>query len=389
MKKLFTLLLALCLLPLCVMGEGWTVTAYDDGLKLTFTQPEGTFLLTQTSSAEDFAFCGLEREMALPGLVKNGYQAVLYWMEQPGDARTFIRAAAAPVSELNRQTGKALMEQVAASLKTEGYTIDEAVFVEDGINAVRFLYWRDLQDARLYIMEYNAVLNGRLVTVRTQVTGNAANEADLKTLEKLLATVKCETGAYQRPRTQETASGEVFIRLPEMTLRLSAVGNTVMMTRSSSASVFNRVGLFQSSTVSYMEEMDVYALIVPKGVVPTWQCSLSVWPDDEEGGNEEDDKEDDEDADKPVEERYREMYENSGYTVDEAVYCTLPQSDYVRLNCRYPNGDGTEIHMVMYGTTKMGYGIWIEMLSEKDPLTEEQLQMLAEIVDSIHYEPVQ
>ena len=66
---------------------------------------------------------------------------------------------------------------------------------------------------------------------------------------------------------------EVCIEACGLKIYLTPPQETILVDRESSASVFNRAGLFQPQTVAYIEEWDLYALLVSE-TDDTWEISM-------------------------------------------------------------------------------------------------------------------
>lgn len=149
------------------------------------------------------------------------------------------------------------------------------------------------------------------------------------------------------------------------------------LTRKSSASVFNRLGLSQREVVPWMEETDVYALLFNAALDTEIQISATPTSDM-----------DFDDLNKfgldMTCETIENLYIMQGYEVESVGMCHTPDGhSYVEIVASYTYEDGYVAHMVGYFTCQSGYAVSVLLFSYEGALTEEQIFLCESVIDSL------
>ncbi|MBE5797616.1 MAG: hypothetical protein E7327_09615 [Clostridiales bacterium] len=170
--------------------------------------------------------------------------------------------------------------------------------------------------------------------------------------------------------------GEVTVEAAGLTVYLTPPLETILIGRDSSASVFNRAGLFQPQTIAYMKEWDIYALILSE-TDDSWEITLSVGESEEA------------DMDAVAEFSTAMMcawmekdYEEAGYTDVKAEFFPSIGYPYIRVEAAYTLEDGYQGSIVTYYTTQSGHWLDVTLQCEGVP-SEEALTAVEEIVHFI------
>lgn len=149
------------------------------------------------------------------------------------------------------------------------------------------------------------------------------------------------------------------------------------LTRETSASVFNRLGLSQREIVPWMEEYGVYALMFD--AVGELEIQITVNPTTEL---------DFDDMNQyglnsmcEVNESY---YTSQGYDVESSeLNHTFDGHSYVKTICSYTYEDGSVEHMAEYVTSQSGYVVSVYVFPYEGAPTEEQMTRAQGVVESL------
>ncbi|MBQ4579868.1 MAG: hypothetical protein IJA83_04345 [Clostridia bacterium] len=149
------------------------------------------------------------------------------------------------------------------------------------------------------------------------------------------------------------------------------------LTRESSASVFNRLGMSQREIVSWMEQNDVYALLFSETL--DIQIQIVAHPSTEM------------DFDEQTQfglnmmcEAVENIYTTEGYDVESAEMCHTPNGhSYVRTSATNTYEDGYVENMTEFFTCQSGYSVYVVMFTLEGAPTEEQVILCEGIVDSL------
>ena len=156
-----------------------------------------------------------------------------------------------------------------------------------------------------------------------------------------------------------------------------------MLGREMSASAYNAVGLSQREIVAWMEEYDVWALLIDA----EGTCEVHVLAYESWGGDYDD-----------MSEYGLEMecgsiryeYTDQGYDVITSdVYAAPEGHTFVRTEATFDFGDGTGEHLVEYLTVKGDYVVSVWLFTYEAEITPEQWLMVESVVDSLWITPGQ
>ena len=149
------------------------------------------------------------------------------------------------------------------------------------------------------------------------------------------------------------------------------------LTRESSASDYNRLGLSQWDVVMWMEEYDVYALMFDEEMDGEYHIAISPTTEmdfDELTAY----------GQEMLCETLESTYRDAGYTVERiAMYHTPAGHSYVCGVVSYTYADGTVERMVEFYTCQSGYAVFVLFYSYGNTLTEEQYIRVSDIADSL------
>lgn len=171
--------------------------------------------------------------------------------------------------------------------------------------------------------------------------------------------------------------GDVTVTLPGAEFFFTPMEDSVLLTRESSASVFNRIGLSQREVVPYMEEYDVYAMLFDLALETEIQISASPTTD-----------QDYDDMDEYGEmltcESVRSFYEDQGYQVDSVeIYRAEDGHKYVKSIYAYTYEDGYVEYTLEYFTCQAGYAVFILLFPYEGAPTEAQILQGDTLADSL------
>ena len=172
------------------------------------------------------------------------------------------------------------------------------------------------------------------------------------------------------------ADGNVSVTLPGVEIFFTPIEGHCL-TRESSASVFNRLGLSQRDVVPWMEAYDVYALLFDQ--TGELEIQVMAYPTTDM---------DFDDQTTSGLERMREacekFYISQGYDVESAeTYYTQDGHSYVRIAAAYTYEDGFVEHMAEYFTCQSGYAVYVTAFPYEGPLTEMQIFLCESVVGSL------
>lgn len=149
------------------------------------------------------------------------------------------------------------------------------------------------------------------------------------------------------------------------------------LTRESSASAFNNLGLSQRELLPWMEANDVYVMMFDTAL--TCEVYVYAYPTEAE------DYKDLTDYGETVEcEYYRSYLSEYGYDVAAVeMYCVPGGHKFVWTDAAYTTEDGSVRHMSEYFTVHGGYCVTIAVFPAEGEVTEEQLALGDGIADSM------
>ena len=149
------------------------------------------------------------------------------------------------------------------------------------------------------------------------------------------------------------------------------------LTRESSASVFNRLGMSQRDIVPWMEQNDVYALLFSETL--DVQIQIVAHPNTEVDFDEQSQFGLD-----MMCEAIENYYVTEGYDVESSEMCHTPNGhSYVRTSGTYIYEDGYVENMTEFFTCQSGYSVYVVMFTLEGAPTEEQIILCEGVVDSL------
>lgn len=177
-----------------------------------------------------------------------------------------------------------------------------------------------------------------------------------------------------------TEAGDVVIALDGAEIFFTPIEGAHLLTRESSASVFNRLGLTQREMLLYMEDYDLYAMMFygdAQGYMA--EVQLCVYETTEMDFDELTAYAQDMNC-----EGVEATYIDGGYEVESVEMChTLNGHSYVKTVASYMYEDGSVEHVVDFYTCQSGYGVQIVLFPYDGPATEAQIYLFEEFVDSL------
>ena len=174
--------------------------------------------------------------------------------------------------------------------------------------------------------------------------------------------------------------GNVTVTLSGAEVFFTPVEGAYLLTRESSASVFNQLGLSQRELIPYMESYDIYAMMFfgdTQGNMAEVQLCVYETTDMDF---------DDltvygQDMNCEVVEAF---YKDGGYEVESVeLRHTLSGHSYVKAVASYAYEDGSVEHVVEFYTCQSGYAVQVMCFPYDGPATEEQNYLLESLVDSL------
>jgi len=178
------------------------------------------------------------------------------------------------------------------------------------------------------------------------------------------------------------ADGDVVVTLPGMEFFFTPIRDGYLLTRESSASVFNRLGMSQREMLPFMEEYGVYALMYDADLT----CEVQIV------------------AYETVETDFDELteygenmlcrdmaayYADEGYDVqDVSMYYAADGHKFVRSTVSYTYEDGYVEPMVEYLTCQAGYTVQIVLFPYEGETTAAHIALADAVADSMWIKPV-
>ena len=174
--------------------------------------------------------------------------------------------------------------------------------------------------------------------------------------------------------------GNVTIALGDAEVFFTPVEGSHVLTRESSASVFNKLGLRQFDMQQFMEANDVYAIMffadVKNGTAEIQVCAYETTQMDF-----------DELSVYGLEmncEVMESLYLDAGYDVESVELChTLNGHSYVRIAASYTDGNGAVEHRQEFYTCQSGYAVCVLLFPYDGAPTEGQIYQFEGLVDSL------
>lgn len=176
--------------------------------------------------------------------------------------------------------------------------------------------------------------------------------------------------------------GDVVVSLPGAEFFFTPIEGGYLITRESSASAFNRLGLSQREMVPYMEEWDIHALMYDAEV--TCEVDIVAYESVET------------DLDEMTEhgevllcaEQERALADQGYDVIMVDVYNAPEGHKFIRSVMEYTYEDGYVDYIVEYLTVKAGYTVMIVLYTFDGPATEEHMALGEMIADSLWITPV-
>ena len=171
--------------------------------------------------------------------------------------------------------------------------------------------------------------------------------------------------------------GDIVVTLEGAEFFFTPIEGGFCVTRESSASVFNLLGLSQREVVPYMEEYGVYAMLYDAEATTEVQVCAEPTVDT--------------DFDEMTEfgevtmcESFRTYYSDMGYEVASVeMYYAADGHRFVRTIAAYTYEDGYVEHMVEYLTCQAGYSVSIILFPYEGAPTAAQIALGDAIADSL------
>lgn len=171
--------------------------------------------------------------------------------------------------------------------------------------------------------------------------------------------------------------GDVVVTLDGMEFFFTPIEGGHLLTRESSASAFNRLGMSQRETIPLMEEQSMYALMFDEA----FTCEAHVYAFPTEMA----DFIDMNDYGMTAQCAYYETFMTDyGYTVDEVVEYLVPEGQrFLRTMMHFTDENGSEFHMLEYHTCHGGLQVTIALVPYAGEVTPECLTLGEAIADSL------
>ena len=149
------------------------------------------------------------------------------------------------------------------------------------------------------------------------------------------------------------------------------------ITRESSASVFNRVGLSQREIIPFMEEYNLFALLYDEKI--TMEVQVSAYPTVETDFDEMNSY-----GEAMMCEDFRYFHMDIGYDVASVEVYLAPEGHrFIRSSLSYVAEDGATEYIIEYLTCQAGYTVTVTLFPEEGEPTGEQIVLTESIVDSL------
>lgn len=172
--------------------------------------------------------------------------------------------------------------------------------------------------------------------------------------------------------------GNIVIALPDAEMYvLPLEEGAPVLTRESSASEFNRLGMSQRELLPQMEAYGIYALLYDAAL--TTELQLRAYPTQEQ-----DFSELTEYGEAMVCADIRNQYTEAGYDVRSAEMYSVPGGlEFVRLIARWTDETGAVQGVAVYLTVEAGYEVSLCVYADGEFPTQEQIDMGDMTADSI------
>lgn len=174
----------------------------------------------------------------------------------------------------------------------------------------------------------------------------------------------------------EMEEGEILLETGKVSLYMIPPENAVLLTRESSASEFNALGLSQRDMVPAMEANDIYAYLVSPEY--GWDISLAVY--EYIAG----------DMDDLTEygafalcAQLETLYADQGYDVESVEVYLSAGHKYICVRASVPGEDGAADYLIQYFTDQHDHEISAALWSYGQPVDEDTDVMLMELIDSL------
>lgn len=176
--------------------------------------------------------------------------------------------------------------------------------------------------------------------------------------------------------------GDVVVTLDGAEFFFTPIEGGYLVTRESSASAFNRLGLSQRETIPLMEQQSLYALLFDA----EFTCEVHVYAFPTELA----DYIDMSDYGMTAQCSYYETFmADQGYTVDAVEEYLVPEGHrFVRTMMHFTDETGADFHMLEYHTCHGGVQVTIGLVPYAGEITPECLALGEAIADSLWITPI-
>ncbi len=173
--------------------------------------------------------------------------------------------------------------------------------------------------------------------------------------------------------------GDVVVTLDGAEFFFTPIEDAHLLTRESSASAFNRIGLRQYELLQHMENYDIYAVLyfgdAAQGTVETQIAAYASVDTDFDEMNEY--------GETLMCESLKSSYTDQGHRVSAADVYRAPEGHaFIRLSMAY-DGDTGEEFLTVYITCQAGYTVELRFFPFDGPLTDGQQEVAELLVDSL------
>lgn len=176
--------------------------------------------------------------------------------------------------------------------------------------------------------------------------------------------------------------GDVVVTLDGAEFFFTPIEGGYLLTRESSASVFNRLGLSQREMVPYMEACNIHAIMYDAALT----CEVDIIAYE---SVETDLDEITEHGEVMLLADQERLLGDQGYDVISVDMYDAPDGHkFIHSVMEYDYEDGYVDHIVEYLTIKAGYTVMIVMYTFDGPATETQSALCEAIVDSLWITPI-
>ncbi|MBR3763363.1 MAG: hypothetical protein IKK57_02285 [Clostridia bacterium] len=346
MKRCVLLLLGF--LMLCIPAMAEEIVELPDAV-VTYTPPEGFYLLTRESSASVFNRVGLSQRELLPWMEQNDAYAVMYDLERGCELLLYISPSEEdPLEDMSEDEQTELCAYLAESYALDGYE-DVTVVIHEGTGGefVQFAArtW-DWDGAPCYIVTLMALRSGYSVQISLFMYGGDASEYVLERVltmaDSLCITVNADVdvlsakGVSIRVTLPETmAMCDVLPEPPE-----APAGEVIGAAASEDGAWFVQWQLFDGATGD-MERLSASGL-------------------------------------RSLYESRAKQKRSAGFTVTLQESCTELRQVYVHLCYELPSGWYAE----EYYTKQGGWGVIVTAYRQGQPMTEAEQEMLRQLVSN-------